>query len=298
MPLVSFVMPARNAAGTLAASLTSIEHQTFRDFEVVFVNDGSTDETRRVAESYSSRLNLRFVNHTTSLGVAKSINDGVVASDCEFIARLDADDLAEPNRLQRQLDFMQSNPRIGVAGTHMKVFSEEESGRKELFTLAHPEKNTGIRTALLQRCAIAHPSILCRRNVFDRVGLYDTKFDFCEDYELWCRASLLGIQFANIPEPLTHYRKHAGQVSREKAQTQFEKDLEVKRRYMSAWLDGDDAGLMPEFLSLQTRFTSREIAMSVIQQCADVTTRLGRRASDVAEYSSMVAGSLSRHLNS
>jgi glycosyltransferase involved in cell wall biosynthesis len=250
-----------------------------------------------VAESYAARLNLRIVSHSTSLGVAQSINDGIVASDSEFIARIDADDLAEPNRLQMQLDFMQANPRTGVVGTHMKVFSEEACVRKELFTLTHPKTNTGIRTALLQRCAVAHPSVLCRRLVFDQVGLYDARFDFCEDYDLWCRASLLGIQFANIPEPLTHYRRHPGQVSREKAQTQFEKDLLVKRRYMSAWLDGDDAGLMPEFLSLQTRFASREVAMNVIQQCADVTVRLGRRASDVVEYSSMVAGSISRHLN-
>lgn len=298
MPRISIVIPVLNAERTLAATLISLANQTFRDFEVLLVNDGSTDGTCAVAERYSTNLPVRVLTHSASLGVARSLNDGITASDSEFIARLDADDFAEPNRLQRQLEFMQSNPRTGVSGTHMKVFSEEAGERKDLFVLAHPLTNAGIRTALLQRCTLAHPSVICRRTVFDRVGLYDTRFDFCEDYELWCRASLLGVQFGNIPEALTHYRRHAGQVSHLKAQTQFEKDLEVKRRYMGAWLDGDDPGLMPEFLSRQTRFASREVATQVVERCFDAMQRLGRRAPDVSEYSSMVVESLRRHLNS
>jgi glycosyltransferase involved in cell wall biosynthesis len=293
MPLVSLVMPARNAAATLEESLVSLAQQTFTEFEVVLVNDGSDDATLAIAERFSTRLNLRVVHHDICQGVAKSINDGIAASDSEFVARLDADDLAQPLRLQRQLEFMTSNPRIGVCGTHMQVFSSESDRG---YVLAHPISNAGIRTALVQRCAISHPSVMCRRRIFDQVGYYDPRFDFAEDYELWCRASLLGVQFANIPEVLTHYRTHPGQVGRQKAQLQYERDLAIKSRYIGGLLMGEDVGLLPQFLALQSQFTSREIALTVLQQCGVAMMKLARTVPDGDEYARIVTGSLTRHL--
>ncbi|MDM4764971.1 glycosyltransferase [Pelomonas sp. SE-A7] len=295
MPLISIVMPVRNGAATLAETLDSLAVQSFRDFELVLVNDGSTDETARIAEGHAHRLPaLRVVTHESSQGVARSINDGLAAGDSEFVARLDADDLAQPQRLERQLAFLQAHAGVGVCGSHMQVFSTEEPQQR--FVLAHPTSSPAIRTALLQRCAIAHPSVMCRRQVFEQVGVYDVRFDFAEDYELWCRASLLGIQFANIPETLTWYRKHAGQVSRQKAQLQFERDVQIKIRYMAAFLQGEAPGLLPQFLALQTQFPSRELALAVLQQCGPTMTRLARFVPDADEYASMVTGALLRHL--
>lgn len=294
MPLISLVMPARNAETTLAEALLSLTQQSFTDFEVVLVNDGSTDATQAIAESYRDRLRLRVLAHATGQGVAQSINDGLAAGDSTFVARLDADDIAQPVRLQRQLDFLSTNPHIGVCGSDMHVFSIESEQR---YLLAHPPSNLGIRTALLQRCAISHPSVMCRRSVFEQVGMYDPSFDFAEDYELWCRASLLGIQFANIPEPLTLYRSHPGQVGRQKAQIQYERDMAIKSRYMTAMLQGEDAGLLPQFLALQTKFSSREIALAVLQQCGVTMMNLAKTVPDSAEYARIVTGSLTRHLS-
>jgi glycosyltransferase involved in cell wall biosynthesis len=293
MPLISVVMPARNAAATLAESLDSLVQQSFADFELVLVNDGSSDDTAAIAERYAPQLNLRLLHHETSQGVARSINDGLAASDSEFVARLDADDLAQPLRLQRQLDFLRTQTQVGVCGSDMLVFSQEQEQR---FVLAHPSANAAIRTALVQRCAIAHPSVMCRRQIFELAGCYDERFDFAEDYELWCRASLLGVQFANIAEPLTHYRKHAGQVSRQKAQLQYERDMAIKARYMGAWLQGEPPGLLPQFLALQTRFPSREIALAVLQQSGMAMTQLARAVPDGEEFGRIMTGSLLRHL--
>jgi glycosyltransferase involved in cell wall biosynthesis len=293
MPLISVVMPARNAAATVAESLDSLVQQSFADFELVLVNDGSSDDTAAIAERYASQLNLRLLHHEASQGVARSINDGLAASDSEFVARLDADDLAQPLRLQRQLDFLRAQTQVGVCGSDMLVFSQEQEQR---FVLAHPTANAAIRTALVQRCAIAHPSVMCRRQIFELAGPYDERFDFAEDYELWCRASLLGVQFANIAEPLTHYRKHAGQVSRQKAQLQYERDMAIKARYMGAWLQGEPPGLLPQFLALQTRFPSREIALAVLQQSGMAMTQLARAVPDGQEFARIMTGSLLRHL--
>lgn len=286
-------MPARNAAATLEESLDSLAAQTFKDFEVVLVNDGSSDDTVDIAERYADRLSLRIVHHESAQGVARSINDGLASSDSEFVARLDSDDLAQPERFARQVEFMRTNPQVGVCGTHVLVFSREHERR---FVLSHPTGSAAIRTALLQRCAIAHPSLMARRQVFELAGTYDVRFDFAEDYELWCRASLLGVQFANIAEPLTHYRKHAGQVSQQKAQLQYERDIAVKNRYMSAFLQGEPSGLLPQFLALQTRFPNREMAVAVLQQCGMTMTKLARAVPDIEEYGRVVTGSLLRHL--
>lgn len=294
MPLISVVMPAKNAAATLAESLDSLARQSCKDFELVLVNDGSSDDTAAIAERYAGDLALRLVTHESSQGVAASINDGLAASDSEFVARLDADDLALPQRLQHQLDFLRANPGVGVCGSHVEVFSDTDPSQH--FVLAHPTTSPAIRTALLQRCALAHPSVMCRRAVFEQVGRYDIRSDFAEDYELWCRASLLGVQFANLPEVLTRYRKHAGQVSQQKGQLQFERDIGIKQRYMAAFLQGESPGLLPQFLALQTRFPNRELALAVLQQCGPTMTRLARAVPDVDEYARIVTGSLLRHL--
>jgi glycosyltransferase involved in cell wall biosynthesis len=294
MPLISVIMPARNSSATISETLDSLAAQSFTDFELVMIDDGSSDGTAGVAEQYSDRLALRIILHESSQGVAQSINDGLAASDSEFIVRLDSDDLAQPQRLSRQLEFMQAHSNIGVCGSHVTVFSTENA---HAFLLAHPTENAAIRTALLQRCAIAHPSVMVRRQVYELAGHYDPRFDFAEDYELWCRASLLGVQFANIPEPLTRYRKHAGQVSQQKAQLQYERDIAIKYRYMSAFLQEEVPGLLPHFLALQTHFSNREIALAVLQQCGMAMTKLARAAPDVEEYGRIVTGSLVRHLS-
>jgi glycosyltransferase involved in cell wall biosynthesis len=207
MPLISVVMPARNAAATLAATLDSLVAQTFKDFELVLVNDASSDDTPHIAESYCSRLSIRLVHHAENQGVAKSINEGLAQSDSIFVARLDADDLARADRLEKQLAFMTAHEAVDVCGSHMEVFSEEEGSQMASFVLAHPTSHAAITTAFVQRCAMAHPSVLARRRLFDEIGAYDPRFDFAEDYELWCRAALLGRQLANIAEPLPPPRR-------------------------------------------------------------------------------------------
>lgn len=293
MPRISLVMPALNAEATLRQSFDSLAKQTMTDFDIILVNDGSSDSTQMIAESYQEKLNIKIFNHDTPQGVADSINDGIKASDSEFIARLDADDLAQPQRLEKQLNFMSNHSKIGVCGSDMLLFNDND---QQQYLLAHPQSNAAIRTALIQRCAISHPSVMCRRQVFEQIGYYDNRFDFAEDYELWCRASLLGIKFANIPEVLTLYRKHEGQVGKQKAQLQYERDIAIKIRYISAWIDVDEIGLLPHFLGLQTQFPSKDVAMTALQQIAPLILRLAKTVPDFDEFSSIFSNSLSRHL--
>jgi glycosyltransferase involved in cell wall biosynthesis len=293
MPIISVVIPAYNSANTIAATLDSLVAQNLKDFDVILVNDASTDDTQAIIENYRNNLSLKILSVQENQGVAKSLNMGVANSDSEFIARLDSDDLARSDRLEKQLAFMQANVAVDVCGSDMEMFSDEDESR---YLLAHPASNTEIKTAFVQRCAIAHPSVLARRSFFEDMGGYDPRFDFCEDYELWCRASLLGKQFANISECLTHYRRHAGQVSVQKSQIQLELDMAVKKKYLTGLLDGLPIGYLAEFLSITASFISKSAALSIMTTCMPQILQLGQRVPHAGEYARIVSSSIQRHL--
>ena len=294
MPKIAVVIPAKNAANTFSETLTSLASQTFKDFEAVIIDDGSTDQTSEIAESFADAIKIKIIHHRESQGVARSINSGIINSDSEFIARLDADDVADPARLFKQLEFLEAEKRIGICGSDMRVFSE--SGDVN-YILAHPQNNSSIKTALIQRCALSHPSLLIRRTVFDITGFYDEKFDFAEDYDLWCRASLLGIQFANINQPLTNYRIHSNQVSKQKSQIQNQRDHVVKNKYISAYLNGEDPGDLPQFFSLTSQYENSASAFNSFVKNGSNIIKLAKTIPDTNEYHQIVFGSLIRHLN-
>lgn len=296
MPLISVVIPALNAEQTLGETLHSLAQQSQRDFEVVLVDDGSTDATAELAARFQGQLALRRIAHDSPEGVACSLNDGLRAGDSEFVARLDADDLAHPERLRLQLEFLQAHPEVQVCGTQLVVFDHERGLQNPLGLLSHPVADAAIRTAFIQRCAIAHPSVLARRRLFDWVGPYDPAFDFAEDYELWCRASLAGATFANLALPLTYYRKHAKQVSQSRAQQQWGHDLAIKQRYMRSFLRGREPGRLPEFLALQTRYADRGEALAAYGECAQRLVELAGHVPDAAEYAAFASAAIARHL--
>ncbi len=162
--------------------------------------------------------------------------------------------------------------------------------------LVKPEGDAAIKTALLQYCALSHPACMLRRRFFDEGGGFDVALDFAEDYDLWCRGALLGKRYANLPEVLTRYRQHAGQVGQQKRQLQYERDLQVKRRYIAALLGETSAGYLPEFFHLLSAFTSRDVAVQAIVQSMPQILRLGRRVADPALFDAIVAQCMARHL--
>jgi glycosyltransferase involved in cell wall biosynthesis len=292
--LITVVMPAHNAAATLAQTLASLAQQTQRDFELLLVDDASNDGTAGIAEQFAGSVPLKLLRNETKAGVARSLNRGIAESDSEFIARLDADDLAQPVRLVRQLEFLRAQPRVDLVGSQMAMFRSLEEGPLGLLT--QPTEDRAIRTALLQRNVIAHPSLLARRSFFVDVGAYNPALDYAEDYDLWCRGALLGKRFANIAEPLTWYRVHAASVSQSKAQTQYERDVEARRRYMTALLGDVPAGWLPQLFAGGTRFASREAAAMAFAQSAAALLGLGRRVPDAEAYADLVKACLERHL--
>ncbi len=296
MPRISIILPALNASATIEETIQSLLAQTYRDFEVVLIDDGSTDQTAEVAQRYAQDVAVRVMRHEFPMGVAESLNDGIRNSDSEFIARIDADDLAIANRLQAQVDLLEQLPEVDICGSAMQVFSSNAAGETyDKYILAHPCDDVKIRTALLQRCAIAHPSVMCRRTLFTDVGLYDPEMDFAEDYDLWCRASMQGKKFANLPEVLMRYRVHPGQVSSRKALVQYGRDQAIKSKYYNHFAPDVGASALPRLLSLSTVFTSAQDLHQTIAQCLGPLARLSKAAPDMDEFTHILSLCSLRH---
>ena len=207
--LISVILPVYNAEPYLSAALNSLLSQSISDFEVLIINDGSTDASGRISESYAKKDHRIQVIHQHNQGVVCALNHGIDQAKGKFIARMDADDTCFANRFERQLHFLNANQAIGVCGTWMKAFSPTGKGG----IWKQPADDASIRCKLLFRTALCHPTIMARRDVFDENHVrYDVSHIHAEDYGLWSQLIPL-TKFANMEEVLYNYQRHPNQAT-------------------------------------------------------------------------------------
>jgi len=201
-PRVSILLPVLNAEATIQGTLHSLFNQEYRDFEVLVIDDGSRDNTPAILEAEEDPR-LRVLRNPERLKLSGALNRGLEEARGEFIARMDADDLARPTRLLLQVSFMDRHPEIMLCGSATQHFGDRISK-----TERYPAKPEAIRAFSLFNCPFAHPTVLFRRKAFLEAGLrYDGSFYPSEDYELWAR---MVHQFpcANLQDVLLDYRVH------------------------------------------------------------------------------------------
>lgn len=214
---ISVILPVRNGAAYISAAAGSILSQTFQDFELLVIDDGSTDGTGAILEELArSDPRLRVLNNPGE-GLVDALNHGIASSSAPLIARMDADDISLPERLQRQYDFLAAHPDIDAVGTQVSFI--DERGAPTGKTTALPESPEAIAKTLLKYCCLRHPTVVMRRAALDRAGFYRAQVPAAEDLDLWLRLAEHG-RLANLPEPLLLYRVHAAQVSQDKMWTQ------------------------------------------------------------------------------
>lgn len=203
-PAISVIVPAHNAQRFLGDALASICSQSFEDFEIVVVNNGSTDATQSIITEWASRdSRLRWFNLERA-SLHRSLRTGVENSNGIFIARMDADDIAAPNRFRRQYDTMLSHPALGLLGTAAQAVNH--SGRN-LGLLRPPLTDEDINLLLPKGCPFIHSSVMMRREAYLQAGGYRPGLNLAEDYDLWFRMAAV-TKMANLPEPLIKYRLH------------------------------------------------------------------------------------------
>lgn len=210
-PQVSVLLPVKNGDAYLAAAIASIRAQSMANFELVIVDDASTDATPAIlAAAAAADARLRVL-HNDGSGLVAALNCGLrhLAPQTAFVARMDADDIAEPQRLELQLAAFTSQPQLALVGTACRLIDAQGN---DCGLRRYPAEPAEIRATLPLSCCIAHPTVMLRRAALDSLEPYRPSFLHAEDYDLWLRLAER-YDCRNLPEPLLRYRVHGAQIS-------------------------------------------------------------------------------------
>jgi len=242
LPLISVLLPVYNGARYVHESVESILGQSFADFELIVINDGSSDATPAIVSKFRDPR-IRLIHNEHNLGLAPSLNRGIAAVKGDYIARQDADDIALPHRLRTQIEFLRSHPAIAMVGSWALLIDDQ--GREQGVCDYPPIADIDIKWSLLFSNPFIHGSVMMRRDVVDKIGGY-TKDPvifraFVEDYDLWSRINRVA-RSANIPEPLEKYRVNpSGASARTHSEQQRQAEEISKRniRWLLGWTEMD-----------------------------------------------------------
>jgi glycosyltransferase involved in cell wall biosynthesis len=206
-PAVSVLMGVWNGAPQVREAVESILSQTIPELELIVIDDASTDATPAILESFRDpRLH---VTRRTRGGLTSALNAALGLARAPLVARLDADDLALPERFDRQLGFLARNPQVGLLGTAAR---EVDAAGREVAILRPPTGDAEIRRALIRSNPFVHSSVVMRRAAVEQAGGYDPAFPVAQDYDLWMRMSRV-TRMANLPELLVIRRLLPGRVT-------------------------------------------------------------------------------------
>jgi glycosyltransferase involved in cell wall biosynthesis len=249
-------MPVRDAAATLPAAMDGILAQSWREWELIAVDDGSVDATPEMLASYAGGDSRIRLISTPPQGIARALQTGCAAAAGDWIARMDGDDRMHPERLAAQVEFARTHPDVGV------VSSLVGYGGKTAGYAAHVDWINGLRTPeeiSLRRfveAPVAHPSVMFRRVLLDRHGGYRDG-DFPEDYELWLRWLEAGVRFGKVPRFLLEWNDPPGRLSRSDPRYAVERFYQVKCGYLARWLQANVAPSRKPWLWGGGRITRR-----------------------------------------
>jgi glycosyltransferase involved in cell wall biosynthesis len=211
MPEISVLLPVYNAEKTIGETVRSVLRQTFSDFELLAIDDGSQDKSLQILNSFvDDRLKI---SHHSNCGLAKTLNTAARHATGKYLARIDADDICLPERFQTQIAYLQSHPSIVVVSSAVQYINEDGRYLGRSFPSTHIRF---IRKQLLRGyCCIAHPAVMMRTQAFRDAGGYNERIGggLLEDAMLWAKLINGGYGIGNIPTPLVQYRITAGAIS-------------------------------------------------------------------------------------
>ena len=242
----SVIMPVYNGEKYVREAVESILNQTFPDFELIIIDDGSTDETPDILDTFTDRRMIRLKNDQ-NIGLAPSLQRALAAASGEFIARMDADDISLPQRLAMQSNYLNQHPEIGLVGTAM---NQVNSKGKLISVLEQPAEHKAILWKMFFDCAVNEPTVMMRREVLAGTSSYDPAFGVAGDTELLARLVFL-TRFANLPDVLYVRRLHGGSIMAKHGRTQNELSAIIRKKMIERILTGEK--ITPEFKQELTR---------------------------------------------
>ncbi len=232
---VSVVMPVYNAESTVLQALDSLRAQSFQSMEIIVVNDGSTDGTLDILRQ---QPDIKLLDHSHR-GIVPALNDGLAAANGKYIARMDADDLCHPERIEKQTSFLDAFPGIGIVGCRVAFGGDRE---QQAGYAAHVDwinelvEPDDIALNRFVESPFAHPSVIFRRELFEEYGAYRDG-PFPEDYELWLRWMASGVKAGKVDEELVAWNDPPGRLSRTDARYSIDAFYKTKADYLFQWLE-------------------------------------------------------------
>src|SRR3990172_5858266 len=234
-PAISVLMPCYNAASTMDEAVESILDQTFTDLELIAVDDGSTDDTRRHLQSWAQQDRRVVVLPRSHGGLVDALQAGLSACRAPLVARMDADDRSSPDRLGRQFAALEAHPEVAGVGCLVEgVPSQDVRPGSQMYIewLNGLVPREAIAREIFVESPLAHPSVVMQRSWLERVGGYQDR-GWPEDYDLWLRLHLAGARFAKVPEVLVGWREHPVRATRTDRRYSVENFLRAKAHYLT-----------------------------------------------------------------
>lgn len=208
-PLVSVVLPFRNAERYIGGSIFSILRQSYRNIELICINDCSTDQSMTIVDRFADSR-IRTVQFPENRGISAALNAGINLATGDYICRMDADDRSLRSRIADQVSYLRMHTEVDVLGGAIRVFGRSRLRLTKRYPVAHSE----IAQEMLFTSPVAHPTVMIRRTAIDKLShLYSDEFAGVEDYELWTRLLRSGAIFANLEDVVLQYRIHGSNVS-------------------------------------------------------------------------------------
>ncbi|KEZ22584.1 glycosyltransferase [Glaesserella parasuis] len=213
-PLVSVIIPCYNAEKFVEKSVRSIMEQTYKNLEIIVINDCSNDSTKKILlELQKEDSRIVYIENEFNLKLPKTLNKGISISNGKYIARMDADDISFYNRIEKQMDFLLKNSCIDMISANYKVIDDLDNITAISSSL--PTEHRDIINRLTWQSPFAHPLVIGKRSFFINLGGY-RDIHYAEDYDMWIRGWLEGYRFANLNEILLYYRHHDNQMTDKK----------------------------------------------------------------------------------
>ena len=229
--LVSVLIPCYNCEEYVEEAVMSIIKQTYSNLEILVIDDGSTDNTGNILKMLVKEdPRIIYIKNEENLKLIATLNKGLNLCKGKYIARMDADDISLPTRIEKQVNFLEAHPEIGIVGTYIQIFGVRESIWKM------DTKDKYIRAHLFCNSSFAHPSVMMRTSILrDNHLYYNTDYPHAEDYKLWCDIAQY-TKLANIPEVLLFYRINENQVSNKYNKEQKETAQRIREEYINDFL--------------------------------------------------------------
>ncbi|SEI52021.1 Glycosyl transferase family 2 [Dyadobacter koreensis] len=247
-PLVTVLYPVYNDSPVhIHESMNSIINQDYSNLEIIIVDDSNKLSSIEALDFFKSDSRVKILRTKHTGGLPQALNDGLAMASGKYIARADADDIQFPNRIRCQVEFLEKNQSIGILGCNINYIDDQGNHIK---MRNYPETDKSIRKYLHLRNPLCHSVVMIRKDIFDKIGTYNTDFKRAEDYELWLRASANKIELHNLQQVLMDYRMATGE---KRDKLNWKMNLKLKKKYFSfQYLFESTVGILSIYLYILT----------------------------------------------